>query len=135
VTEYAAPAHELVVTHPLLQELASSYAYLTRLSTVISPEEMTVDPVFDYDPQRKDVSNVHDLSDRIVNWDCLSIEEQESAPVSLPFVNPDDPTTPQDESSDPNRVFVAGIVIGCAGLVALAGLMGVGVLLGRRIWK
>ncbi len=135
VTEYAAPAHELVVTHPLLQELAGSYAYLTRLSTVISPEEMTVDPVFDYDPQRKDVSNVHDLSGRIVNWDCLTIEEQESAPVSLPFVNPDDPTTPQDESSDPNRVFVAGIVIGCAGLLALAGLLGMGVLIGRRIWK
>ena len=61
ITEYAAPTRELRVTHPLLQQLAQRFAYVTRLNTVISPEEMTVDPVFDYDPQLKDVSNVRDL--------------------------------------------------------------------------
>ena len=70
ITEYAAPARELVVTHPLLQDLGRRYAYVTRLNTVISPEEMTVDPVFDYDPQRKDVSNIHDLSDLKGVYDC-----------------------------------------------------------------
>ena len=133
VTEYAGPAHELPVTHPLLQELASNYAYVTRLSTVISPEEMTVDPVFDYDPQRRDVSNVHDLSDRIVNWDCLSLEEQESQGISFPFVNADDPATPRDESSDPTRIFAAGLAVGCAALLLIAGLVGMGVFLVRRV--
>jgi hypothetical protein len=119
VTEYAGPAHELPVTHPLLQELSNNYAYLTRLSTVISPEEMTVDPVFDYDPQRKDVSNVHDLSERMVNWDCLSLEEQESQGISLPFIGADDPTTPQDESASPTTVFTAGLAVGCAALLVV----------------
>lgn len=44
ITEYAAPTNELSVTHPLLQTLRGQYAYMTRLSTVISPEE-TSDPI------------------------------------------------------------------------------------------
>jgi hypothetical protein len=56
VTEYATPTRVLSVTHLLLQELKANYPYVTRLNTVISPEEMTVDPIFDYDAQRKDVS-------------------------------------------------------------------------------
>lgn len=70
ITEYAAPAQELRVSHPLLRELRSRYAYVTRLNTVISPIEMTVDPVFDYDPQLKDVSNIHDLSAMTGLFDC-----------------------------------------------------------------
>ena len=62
ITEYAAPSRELVVGHGLLRDLSRRYAYVTRLNTVISPEEMTVDPVFGYDAQLKDVSNVRDLS-------------------------------------------------------------------------
>ncbi|MFZ0544347.1 MAG: DUF2330 domain-containing protein [Candidatus Promineifilaceae bacterium] len=70
ITEYAAPSHELAVSDPLLQQLGRDYPYLTRLNTVLSPEEMTVDPVFDYDPQLRDVSNVHDLSDKTGLYDC-----------------------------------------------------------------
>ena len=44
ITEYAAPTSELQFSDPLLQELASKHSYLTRLNTLISPEEMTVDP-------------------------------------------------------------------------------------------
>ena len=75
ITEYASPTYELVVTHPLLQALRDGYPYVTRLNTVISPEEMTVDPIFDYDVQLKDVSNVHDLSKLTGVYDC---ERQES---------------------------------------------------------
>ena len=75
VTEYAAPSRELAVVHPLLQELRDTHPYVTRLNTVISPEEMTVDPIFDYDPQRKDVSNIRDLSDMTGLFDC---ERQEA---------------------------------------------------------
>jgi hypothetical protein len=85
ITEYAAPANEISVVHPLLQHLRENYAYVTRLSTVISPDEMTVDPIFDYDPQRKDVSNVHDLSNLSGVWDC----EREETQTFLPdIINP-----------------------------------------------
>ena len=74
VTEYAAPARELAVVHPLLRELRERHPYVTRLNTVISPEEMTVDPVFDYDPQRKDVSNIRDLSNMTGLFECERME-------------------------------------------------------------
>ena len=88
ITEYAAPTRELVVVHPLLQDLSSRYAYVTRLNTVISPEEMTVDPIFDYDPQLKDVSNIRDLTNMKGVFDCDRSELQnalasESSVVSL----------------------------------------------------
>ena len=70
ITEYAAPSSQLAVTHPLLRELRSRHPYITRLNTVISPEEMTVDPVFDYDQELADVSNIHDLSELTGVYDC-----------------------------------------------------------------
>jgi hypothetical protein len=62
VTEYAGPSTGFSYTEPLIQQLASAHPYLTRLVTVLSPEEMTIDPMFTYDGSRPDVSNVHDLS-------------------------------------------------------------------------
>ncbi len=70
ITEYAAPTHQLRVSHPLLRALGNRFAYVTRLNTVISPREMTVDPIFDYDPQLRDVSNIHDLSAMTGLFDC-----------------------------------------------------------------
>ena len=70
ITEYAGPAAQLQVTHPLLQDLASRHPYVTRLNTVISPEEMTVDPVFRYDASLADVSNIRDLSEMTGVYDC-----------------------------------------------------------------
>ena len=61
ITEYARPTRELSVTHPLLRELGRRFPYVTRMNTVISPHEMTVDPVFAYDGQLPDVSGVRDL--------------------------------------------------------------------------
>ena len=81
ITEYAAPTSRLRVVHPLLQDLSSRYAYVTRLNTVISPEEMTVDPVFDYDPRLEDVSNVRDLSRTKGLFACERLERQ-SSPAS-----------------------------------------------------
>jgi hypothetical protein len=85
ITEYAAPAQELPVSDPLLVELGSRYAYLTRLNTVISPEEMTVDPIFAYDPNANDVSNVHDLSNMTGLYDC---EREAASNVVIPFIGP-----------------------------------------------
>ncbi|NUM45325.1 MAG: DUF2330 domain-containing protein [Anaerolineales bacterium] len=119
ITEYAAPTNELSVTHPLLQTLRGQYAYMTRLSTVISPEEMTVDPIFSYDPQRRDVSNVHDLSNLRGVWDC----EQDTLPTI--FTNPN--------SSNPTITTLgAGVLLGCLGVFFLIFIFGVGLALGRR---
>ncbi len=79
VTEYAGPTSDLMVTHPLLEELGTRFPYITRLNTVISPDEMTVDPVFDYDRDLDDVSNVHDLTRMSGLYDC---ERQMGAAVS-----------------------------------------------------
>ncbi len=74
-TEYAQTTSELSnlqITDPLLQELTQDYAYVTRLLGRMSPEEMTLDPVFNFDGNRNDVSNIRDLTNRnaAVFWDC-----------------------------------------------------------------
>ena len=82
ITEYAAPTRELRVTHPLLQQLAQRFPYVTRLNTVISPEEMTVDPIFSYDPQLKDVSNVRDLRGMTGLYQCERDEIRRAAQMA-----------------------------------------------------
>ena len=42
-----------------MQRMVDTYRYLTRLYTLLSPEEMTVDPVFTFDDSLGDVSNQH----------------------------------------------------------------------------
>lgn len=41
------------------QELFTTYPYLTRLYTTLSASEMTVDPMFTFNPDLPDVSNIH----------------------------------------------------------------------------
>ncbi|MDH5676817.1 MAG: DUF2330 domain-containing protein [Myxococcales bacterium] len=41
------------------QDLILSQRYLTRLYTTMSPEEMTTDPLFDFNADLADVSNIH----------------------------------------------------------------------------
>ena len=61
---------------------------------------MTVDPIFDYDPQLKDVSNIHDLSGMTGLFDCERISGINTS-TSQTRVN-DDPKGPAD--SDPQSV-------------------------------
>lgn len=75
VTEYAMPTSDLREQRPqdtLVQLLSEKYPYVTRVIGRISPEEMTVDPVFTFDADMPDVSNIHDLSesDAEVFWQC-----------------------------------------------------------------
>ncbi len=124
VTEYAAPTHELAVSDPLLQELGQKYAYLTRLNTVISPEEMTVDPVFDYDPQRRDVSNIHDLTGMTGLWDCERSGANNTSTINLPAVG--EVTFSDAQSSDPvnGNTFLSGFFLG--GILVFLGIVVVG---------
>jgi hypothetical protein len=52
-----------------LGELMRENPYLTRLYTTMSAEEMTVDPVFEFNPDAPDVSNVHEAE---ISRDCES---------------------------------------------------------------
>lgn len=75
VTEYAMPTSDLRSLAPqdkLVQLLAEKYNYLTRTIGRISPEEMTVDPIFTTNADAPDISNVRDLSeiDAEVFWQC-----------------------------------------------------------------
>lgn len=70
ITEYAQPTTQLNVVDPLLQELRQRYPYVTRLYGQLSPEEMTVDPTFDFSTSLSDISNIHDLSERTDLYPC-----------------------------------------------------------------
>ena len=121
ITEYAAPARELAVVHPLLRDLSEQYAYVTRLNTVISPEEMTVDPVFGYDGQLKDVSNVRDLSGMKGVFQCDRSERQSRATQGN--------TQPTGDSKGGGLAvgtLVIGIVIGGASFLVVGALVFLG---------
>jgi hypothetical protein len=70
VAEFAGPTSLLRPTDPTVQLLVQQYPYLTRFYTRLSPEEMTVDPVFDFAPLKGNVNNVHDLSGLPSPFDC-----------------------------------------------------------------
>ena len=57
---FAKDVMDLIVT-PLtdVQKAFTDLPYLTRLYTTVSPEEMTKDPIFAFNPDLEDVSNVH----------------------------------------------------------------------------
>ena len=148
ITEYAAPTSRLRVAHPLLQDLSSRYAYVTRLNTVISPEEMTVDPVFAYDSRLEDVSNVRDLSRMKGLFQCERLERQSSPAsrigdfvASLGRGGDSREATgtagalPGAESTDstvPIALLVIAAAAGGVGALAVVALLFLGVVMWRR---
>ncbi len=58
--------HSLVV-EPVkaTQELLDAHPYMTRLYTTMSPDEMDLDPGFDFNPDLLDVNNIHRATQRI----------------------------------------------------------------------
>ncbi len=44
------------------EEMVQRHPYLTRLLTTLSPEEMTLDPMFDFNDELEDVSNQHTMT-------------------------------------------------------------------------
>jgi hypothetical protein len=59
VTELSTPTDRIVDGADLSADLLEGGAYLTRFRTYLSPEQMTLDPVFGPDPDAPDVTNVH----------------------------------------------------------------------------
>jgi hypothetical protein len=82
VTEYAGPTSNLAASDPALTALLRQYPYMTRVYTRISPEEMTVDPVFTFNSSLPDVSNRHDLSKDARVWDCQNYTNRTANPVA-----------------------------------------------------
>ena len=150
ITEYAAPTRDLVVVHPLLQDLSSRYAYVTRLNTVISPEEMTVDPIFGYDGQLEDVSNIRDLSDMKGVFQCdrsaresgpadigsessaISLSQSGGAQADTQPTGAVESAAGSTDSSPSVGTLVIGIGIGGAGVLAVTALVYLGVVLRRH---
>ena len=62
-----------IVVEPLesVRQLVEEKPYLTRLYTTLSADEMTLDPMFAYNPDLPDVSNVHAAD---AYWDCADPE-------------------------------------------------------------
>ena len=53
------------VTDPFLIDLIDRFPYVTRLRAQLSPEQMTIDPVFEPAPKREDVSQIIDLNEHV----------------------------------------------------------------------
>jgi hypothetical protein len=151
ITEYAGPSANFAFTDPLLVQLAQEHPYLTRMNTFISPEEMTVDPVFAYDGSRPDVSNVRDLSnydkdlydcDRDPDFQQTNSESgnEQGSTINIPFFGSsgdndnNSNTTPQGESSSDSADFRTGILVAMVIVVIVGALaaIGAGIWLIRR---
>jgi MYXO-CTERM domain-containing protein len=66
----------------LVQTVIDSQPYVTRLYSTLSAAEMTVDPLFTYNPDLEDVSNIH-TAERII--ECNPSIYQSEAPWRIEF--------------------------------------------------
>lgn len=69
-----------------VQDLIDAHPVLTRMYTTMSAEEMTLDPVFTFNPDAGDVSNLH-TADRII--ECNPNVFQSEAPWRIELANGD----------------------------------------------
>ena len=128
ITEFAGAANTLTFNNEYLIDKSQQFSYLTRLTTSISPDEMTVDPVFKLE-QRPDVSNVRDASDMRGLYQCerdagILIELSSDAIDPVTGQGQIAPVTPESDST-----FGGWLWIGLVAIV-LVGLLGW--LFGRR---
>lgn len=82
---------EARIAHPLreAQQLFSDHGYLSRLFSTVSPEDMTKDPLFSFNPDLPDVSNEHSVTAYV---SCEPAEDgtwQQPANVTVTYPNGD----------------------------------------------
>ena len=65
---------------PELARLAGAYPYLTRMTAVLSPDEMTVDPTFVFNADLPNVNKDH-VADLVV--DCSGGKKRDNAPMYI----------------------------------------------------
>ena len=83
-SEFVAALDEQVIEPmKVVQNLVDAHPELTRLYTTMSASDMTLDPLFTFNPDQPDVSNVH-TADRVI--ECSSAYYQFEAPwrIELP---------------------------------------------------
>jgi hypothetical protein len=141
VTEFAGPTKDLGATDPTLSTLLRQYPYLTRVYTRLSPEEMTLDPVFRFNPDLPTISNVHDLSKDMRVWDCdggstsnrvLNPAETAAAVVVTPIATAVAALTGTPAATAGNFAARYGLLIVLIGLGLLLIGLTAGLMLGRR---
>ncbi len=129
ITEYAQPSSELAVVDPLLRELRQKYPYVTRVYGQLSPEEMTVDPVFDFNNQLPDISNVRDLTYRTDLYPC-NIDDNDNGDETSIVISNNDQT--EGLADIINTDLLTGAILATC-LILLGTAIGGGVVwLGRR---
>jgi hypothetical protein len=121
ITEYAQPTSQLNVTDPLLQELRQRYPYITRVYGQMSPNEMTIDPVFEFKDNLADISNIHDLTARTDMYPC----QDGAVNLAIPAI-----FTSDNNQSRTTNVAIPYILVGAIGAACL---LGVGILLGAGV--
>jgi hypothetical protein len=118
---------ERVVVKPLegIRQLFAKKPYLTRLYTTLSADEMSLDPMFSYNPDLPEVDNIRSADAR---WDCADPEKTqieewelvvtltdgreirshpfaESAPIPLPFGEPAAAVVERLDTSGPPQII------------------------------
>jgi hypothetical protein len=129
ITEFAGATSTLRPQNPLLQQLGQNYAYVTRLYTTMSAEEMTLDPVFGFDGTRPAVSNVRDLTQYQGLYSC---ERDERVSVSFAASDALEPFTESGQARpapDTSTAAGGGISLGWIIGIAAVGLLIVGLVL------
>lgn len=80
---YAAIEESVVQPLRLVQELIDQQPYVTRMYSTLSASEMTVDPVFTFNPELPPVSNVH-LADWVIECGPAVFESEAPWRIELP---------------------------------------------------
>ncbi len=79
---------ELRLVLPTLEagQLFRAHSYMTRMFTTLSPEEMTRDPVFSFNPDLPEFSNLHEAT---ITYYCGPFTAQEQGKVAARLVTED----------------------------------------------
>ncbi len=120
VVEYAQPTSALQSSDPLVSELVAKYSYVTRLYGEMSPEEMTLDPMFKFDGGLANVANTIDMTDRNSPYDCTdnsfhTVRRQQIDAAKGNRASPEEATA--DLRRGPLQLVSLAVVGGILGLI------------------
>jgi hypothetical protein len=121
VVEYGQPTSQITATDPLIQRLAASHPYLTRLYGELSPAEMTLDPIFEIKAGLPDIANVIDMTNRVAPFDCeaqqlQTVRRQQNDAAKGPGRLSDEEAT-RDLRRGPLAVTSAIVIFGILALI------------------
>lgn len=125
ITEFAGPASSIDLNNNYIRNRRDRY--LTRVYTRISPDEMTVDPIFGFDASQADVSNVRDASRLKGLYRC---ERDGASWFSLRGSDAIDPYTSSGLALAATPAKIANVALSWLLMIGIAGI-----LLGLFVWS